>query len=223
MLDHGVLCRWSRHISRRHRHVQSGACPRHPLQLVIALVSATAVRLFFFTHLLREGGDCAGSLLDFWAFFSVGPLHPAVTSPVSFFVQDRCAYSFVRHVVGFGIEGGANFWTVSMCTRQACLQLRASRSFSMRLPLVSALKSGIDCWKVQIPWAFVSFSALVVVRTAGRCTLHGAARFAGSRHRKWCGPLAGPLRAARPPAACSAPICSAGSCWRFGTECGTGY
>ena len=49
MLVHGVLCSWS------------SPCVCHCCQVV------------FFTHFLREGGVCAGSLLDF-CFFFCGPL-----------------------------------------------------------------------------------------------------------------------------------------------------
>ena len=39
-------------------------------------------------------------------------------------------------------------------TRQMCLQLRAARSFTMRLPLVSALKVVLTSGRCQIRWAW---------------------------------------------------------------------
>ena len=55
-------------------------------------------------------------------------------------------------------------------TRQVCLQLRASRSFTMRLPLVSALKVVLTSGRCKISWSWrvpVGF-ALKVVWTTGR-------------------------------------------------------
>ena len=76
--------------------------------------------------------------------FSTSPLFLAIMSPV-FFRQSVVAVGRISHI----------FYVLSCLTRQVCLQLRAARSFTMRLPLVSALK---------------------VVRTIEGCKISGAAR-----------------------------------------------
>ena len=82
--------------------------------------------------------------------FSKSPLFLAITSLV-FLRQSMAAFGKISHILH----------VLSYCTRQVSLQLRAARSLTMCLPLVSALK---------------------VVRTAGRCKIRGLSVLPLVRH-----------------------------------------